>query len=815
MESIRVMAAHRIGAKLPAAFLALAGLLLDASGSRPAHAATPPATVNYQGVLRDATDHPLSGTYDVVFRFMDAASAGNEIMVDQHTAANSNAVAVAIGLFNVALGSGTVSDGSGPGTYTSLDAVFRDYTNVWLEVRVGGETLSPRTPIQSAAYALNATDLAGHPDSFFLNTSTATQEKDGELDVFNGAPTGNGVVAQGAGIAVRGDAGVTGVGGYFTGSTGLSSACSGSGCVGLLSYAPVGEAIDAAGAVGGHFETWTGLVTTDIATDSRGIEAHGGNIGGNFQTFVQNSSGIRAQGQAYGGFFTTGSSTGAFAAVHADAYTYGVESSGGTAGGLFTNGNGTSATLANPSYGVQGHGLTAGGYFTDASGNSATLAGGGMGISASSATNVGAYFSNGAPNYAYTQIPYNNLGIWAYGSDYGGQFNAFSTGNFAQLAYSSYKILGTGVVSFVQNHPDDPYKVIVYVAPEGDEAAVYTRGSGRLVNGEARVPLGETFALVANPDIGLTATATPRGGEPIPLVVSELSPGEVVVRGPAGSNADFDYMVWGLRIGFEDQSIVQPKKEESKIPSMHFHEKFFQDDPGLRRYTALARFQGVEEKVHGRKNVDHARADRLRDAVGVFPYRDPEGLAREPGRPGVITPAPSAPSPVTAEAPSSHSAPGASLEPAGPAGLRADAPGAGSAVVAGLDLFTPEGVIETGDVVSLAPDAPGSVTRSAGPGDALVVGCAQIGSNDIPAAASAAGSPAAQGEVTVATSHMGLCRVDATLGAIAVGDRLSPSPVPGVAMKIDPEVAGTTLLGRAIDPLPSGVGLIRVLLSVR
>src|SRR5215468_1701978 len=87
--------------------------------------AVPTNLINYQGVLRDQNDVPLNGTYDIVFRFMDAATAGNEILVDSHVATSGNAVAVSNGLFNVALGSGTVSDGSGPGTYTDLASVFR------------------------------------------------------------------------------------------------------------------------------------------------------------------------------------------------------------------------------------------------------------------------------------------------------------------------------------------------------------------------------------------------------------------------------------------------------------------------------------------------------------------------------------------------------------------------------------------------------------------------------------------------------------------------------------------------------------------
>ena len=54
----------------------------------------PSPFVNFQGVLRDAADRPLSGTYDMTFRFFNAASGGNEILVDRHLAAGTGAVQV-------------------------------------------------------------------------------------------------------------------------------------------------------------------------------------------------------------------------------------------------------------------------------------------------------------------------------------------------------------------------------------------------------------------------------------------------------------------------------------------------------------------------------------------------------------------------------------------------------------------------------------------------------------------------------------------------------------------------------------------------
>ena len=51
----------------------------------------------------------------------------------------------------------------------------------------------------------------------------------------------------------------------------------------------------------------------------------------------------------------------------------------------------------------------------------------------------------------------------------------------------------------------------------------------RLVAGEARVELDETFGWVTNPDVGLSAQLTPRG-ECLGLYVDSLSAGELRVR---------------------------------------------------------------------------------------------------------------------------------------------------------------------------------------------------------------------------------------------------------------------------------------------
>lgn len=151
-----------------------------------AHAQTAPdPLLNYQGVLRDGSGAPLSGVFDMVFSFHDAAVAGNEILVDSHTGAA--AVTVSTGLFNVTLGDGVVTDGSGPGTYASLTEVFRDHPAVWMAVTIDpaglDETLAPRVRILASAYALNTDHLDGKDSSEFVDTSATAQSKAGDLTV--------------------------------------------------------------------------------------------------------------------------------------------------------------------------------------------------------------------------------------------------------------------------------------------------------------------------------------------------------------------------------------------------------------------------------------------------------------------------------------------------------------------------------------------------------------------------------------------------------------------------------------------------------
>ena len=289
----------------------------------------------------------------------------------------------------------------------------------------------------------------------------------------------------------------------------------------------------------------------------------------------------------------------------------GIVAQGSKVGGQFYDTDGTGeASLAysdgnNHQYGIwaKGRGTAAqgaGGYFEDDLGDSATLATGGW-------------------------------GIWADGIAGGGEMADTSSGTYVRLAFGGASVSGNGSKNFVQNHPFENDRVIVYAAPEGDEVATYTRGTARLVNGEARVTLGETFQWVTNPDIGLTAHLTPRG-ECEGLFVASVTTNELLVRELRGgkSNVAFDYIVHGLRIGFEETSTVQEKTWEARIPSMAGHREQYRKHPELRKYNAVERFKVMRTNVGARAPLDMTAATALRDAIVQF---DP--AVHEVERPGM------------------------------------------------------------------------------------------------------------------------------------------------------------------------------------
>lgn len=140
-------------------------------------------------------------------------------------------------------------------------------------------------------------------------------------------------------------------------------------------------------------------------------------------------------------------------------------------------------------------------------------------------------------------------------------FYAQGAGNILSLTTGGASIKGnlsvSGQKNFVQEHPADPDKEIVYVALESGEAGTYTRGTATLIHGKAVIDLPEHFRLVTG-DEGLTIHLTPRG-EWLQLYAVELNASQCVVREAQGKSGSFDYLVHGIRKGHEDHQVIREK----------------------------------------------------------------------------------------------------------------------------------------------------------------------------------------------------------------------------------------------------------------
>jgi hypothetical protein len=110
-----------------------------------------------------------------------------------------------------------------------------------------------------------------------------------------------------------------------------------------------------------------------------------------------------------------------------------------------------------------------------------------------------------------------------------------------------------------------------------------------------------------------------------------------VVSGPEDGPQDlaFDYTVYGLRIGFEEASIVQEKEREACIPSPNHHRALYERKPDLRQYNALEPFRAMRAATGQIGPVDLSTSKALHDAIGGFdPAVHSVERARTPGEVG-------------------------------------------------------------------------------------------------------------------------------------------------------------------------------------
>ncbi len=125
---------------------------------------------------------------------------------------------------------------------------------------------------------------------------------------------------------------------------------------------------------------------------------------------------------------------------------------------------------------------------------------------------------------------------------------------------------------------------------------------------------------------------------------------------------------------------------------------------------------------------------------------------------------------------------------------------------------------EAGDVVVLAPGRPGWLGLARAADDSGVFGVVADAPSESTGAGGASGDavlgPRSHPGVSVAVSGVVGCKVDADYGAIRPGDLLVTSYTPGHARRAADPRPGT-ILGKALDPLEAGRGVVRVLVMLR
>ena len=137
--------------------------------------------------------------------------------------------------------------------------------------------------------------------------------------------------------------------------------------------------------------------------------------------------------------------------------------------------------------------------------------------------------------------------------------------------------------------------------------------------------------------------------------------------------------------------------------------------------------------------------------------------------------------------------------------------------------------VEAGDVLVIDTERPGQMKLATTPADTAVFGIVagdagmvlgatppmrEVDESETPGDVEETTMDLADAEVPVSLSGVAVCKVDAGYGSIRPGDLLTTSPTPGHAMRTL-EPAPGTILGKALEPLDTGTGSIRVLVMLR
>ena len=138
-----------------------------------------PSTINYQGVLTDADGNPFVGSNDIIVQLFtsDTPSEGETSLFSQSFAgvqSDSN------GIYSIQIG-----DSNG-----TLQVILESYEDLWLELTINSNTLSPRHKVNAVPYALHA-ESANRLINAESSNISGSLYVESNLDVSGNATVGN------------------------------------------------------------------------------------------------------------------------------------------------------------------------------------------------------------------------------------------------------------------------------------------------------------------------------------------------------------------------------------------------------------------------------------------------------------------------------------------------------------------------------------------------------------------------------------------------------------------------------------------------
>lgn len=462
-----------------------------------------PVSITQQGRLLDANGDAMQGSQTLEFALYDSASGGTLLWSDSVTANVDEH-----GVYSVTLG-----DSSQP-----IDAELLSDGEVYLSLTVSGEEFSPRLELtsvpfaslaQTAEVALSVADGAVTSSALAPGAVTSTAIDSVGWSQISDVPSSVGATYDGSDFATS------------------NQSCSGDDvAVGISSSGQlICDSVDA----GATYSAGTGLSLSggEFSIDSGYFSDYLQCAGASCPSFANNS--IYLNGDSSGSASLRRlSSLGCSPALPGVCYTY-------LQLGQETRVSGDLSTWSDHDIYTRGTGdiISSGQLVTD---------------------------RNDDASFAYVRFRGDSgTGVpRLYHSGSGDRF--FLSGAENGLMVSG-DLSATGSKPFIQPHPTDPSLQIRYVALEGGENGVYSRGAAVTEDGVAVIDLPDHFSMVTADNDDITVTVTPRG-QWAPLYVESVSPSQVVValddNFPQVGDVEFDYHVQGVRAGLEDQDVFQP-----------------------------------------------------------------------------------------------------------------------------------------------------------------------------------------------------------------------------------------------------------------